>query len=105
METHDVQTLKGAIAISQTWTRRHNQAAVLMALPLVVSFVMVSLFPSAVSTFAIVVASATALTVGICLIPEDFRSRRGSLITGLLLVLAMWAIAVMVALACMVTSR
>ena len=99
METSQVQqALKRANAILQTWTRRHNQAGVLMAIPLVAGFVMMSLLPSALSDIVMAVAPASALTTGMFLIPEDFRSRRGSLTPAICLAAAMWAAALIVAL-------
>jgi len=98
METSEVQTLKKANAILRTWTRRHNRAGVLMAIPLVAGFIMMSAFPSALTDIVMAVAPAIALTTGMFLIPEDFRSRRGSLIPAICLVAAMWAAAIVVAL-------
>jgi len=96
METSEVQTHKKANAILRTWTRRHNQAAVLIAIPLVAGFVMVSFFPSAFSDIVLALAPAISLTTGIVLTPEDFRSRRGSLTSAFCLVAAMWVAAVVV---------
>ncbi len=98
METTEVQTLKKANDILQTWTRRHNRAGVLMAIPLVVGFTVTNVFPSALSDIVLAVAPAIALTTGILSIPEAFHSRRGSLTTAICLVAAMWAAALLVTL-------
>jgi hypothetical protein len=98
METSEVQNLKKANAILQTWTRRHNRAGILMAIPLVVGFIVINVFPSALSDIILTVAPAIALTTGILSIPEAFRSRRGSLTTAICLVAAMWAAALLVTL-------
>jgi len=102
METSEVQTLEKANAILRTWTRQHNQAAVLMAIPLVAGFIMRSSFPSALTDVVMTVAAAISLTTGVLLIPEDFRSRRGSLTPAICLVAAMWAAALIVALFCLI---
>jgi hypothetical protein len=98
MESGEVQALKKANAILRTWTRRHNQVGVLIAVPLVAGFIMVSLLPSAFSDTVLAVAPAIGLTTGVFLLPEDFRSRRGSLTSAICLVAAMWAMALIVAL-------
>lgn len=96
--TSEVQTLEKADAILRTWTRRQNQAAVRMAIPLVVGFVVMTFFPSAFSDIVLAVAPVISLTTGIFMIPEDFRSRRGSLVSAFCLVAAMWVFALIVAL-------
>ncbi len=101
METSEVQTLEKSNAILRTWTRRHNQAAVLMAIPLVAGIIMRSSFPPALTDIVMTVAPAISLTTGVILIPEDFRSRRGSLTLAISLVVAMWAAAFIVALFCL----
>ena len=98
METSEVQTLEKANAILRTWTYRHNQAAVLIAIPFVVGFVMITFIPSAFSDIVLAVAPVISLTTGIFMIPEDFRTRRGSLNSAFCLVAAMWVGAVIVAL-------
>lgn len=98
METSQAQTLKEAAAVLQTWTRRHNQAAVLMAIPLVAGVILINLAPSALSDIVMAAAPAMALTMGIFLIPEDLRSRRGSLTSAIGLVAAMWTIALVATL-------
>jgi hypothetical protein len=98
METSEVQNLKKANAILRTWIRQHNQAAVLMAIPLVAGFVMMNFFPSALSDVVLAVAPTIALTTGIILIPEDFRSRRGSMTFAICLVGVMWVAALIVSL-------
>ena len=98
MERSEMQSLKRANDISRTWTRRHNQAGVLMAIPLVAGFIIMSLLPSSLSDIIMAVAPAIALTTGIFLIPEDYRSRRGSLTSAICLVATMWAVALVVAL-------
>ena len=96
MDTSEEQTQEKANAILRTWTRRHNQAAVRIAIPLVAGFVMVSFFPSAFSDIVLAVAPVISLTTGIFLTPEDFRSRRVSLTSAFCLVAAMWVAAVVV---------
>jgi hypothetical protein len=98
METSEVQALEKANAIMRAWTRRHNQAAVLMAAPLVAGFVMMSFFPSAFSDVVLAFTPVISLTTGVFLIPDDFRSRRGSMTSAFCLVAAMWGVAVLVAL-------
>lgn len=93
METSEVQHLEKANAISRAWTRQHNKAAVLMAIPIVAGFVMMNFFPSVFSDVVLAVAPVIAMTTGILLIPEDFRSRRGSMISAIFLVVAMWVAA------------
>ena len=72
METSEVQALKKANAIVRTWTRRHNRAGVLMVIPLVAGFIMMSLFPSLLSDIVMAVTPAIGLTTGMFVIPEDF---------------------------------
>lgn len=97
MESTEVQNLEKANAIFQTWNRRHNQAAVLMAIPLVTGFVMMRICPSEFSDVFMTVTPVISMTTGIFLIPEDFRNRRGSLATAFCLVAVMLAGAVIVA--------
>jgi hypothetical protein len=73
-----------------------------MAIPLVAGFIMRSSFPSALTDVVMTVAAAISLTTGVLLIPEDFRSRRGSLTPAICLVAAMWAAALIVALFCLI---
>jgi hypothetical protein len=98
MEVSQTQALKNATASVQAWTHRHNQAGALIALPLVVGFVMISVFPSALSDIVLAVAPAMALTTGMLLIPESFLSRRGSLVLANGLLAATWAIALLIVL-------
>ncbi len=69
-----------------------------MTIPVVAGFVMMRFFPSVYSDVVMAVAPTIALTTGIILIPEDFRSRRGSLTSAFCLVAAMWIVAVIVVL-------
>lgn len=98
METSEVQNLKKATVILQTWNRRHNQAALVMAIPLVTGFVMLRICPSGFSDLFMTVAPVISITTGIFMIPEDFRNRRGSLATAFCLVAVMLVGAVIVAL-------
>lgn len=98
MDTSEVQTLRESQAILRTWIRQHNQAAVFMGIPLVAGFVMRNLYPSAFSDVVMAVVPAIALTIGIMLIPEDFRSRRGSMTSAICLLAAMWGAALVFSL-------
>lgn len=84
----------------QAWTRQHNLAAVLIGAPVIAGFVVAGCVPNALASAVVALGSAVGLTLGLATIPDDFRSRNGSLKLAIGLVAAMWvAAAVVVALA------
>ena len=97
MTTSEVQNFEKANAILRAWTKRHNEAALSIASPLIASFILARFFPSAFGTVAMAVGAAMGLTLGVSLIPEVFRSRRGSLKPAVCLVTAMWIGAIVTA--------
>jgi hypothetical protein len=97
VNTDEISNLEKANAILQAWTRQHNRAGLLMAIPLVAGFVLAQSVPPALGNIAMVVGPAIALTLGLFLIPTDFRSRSGSLTPAICLVTGMWIAAVAVA--------
>jgi hypothetical protein len=95
--TREVSDLEKAIAHQQAWTRQQITASLLMAIPLVAGFVLAEFAPAALGNTAIPVGCAIGLTIGVCVIPKDFRSRSGSLTPAISLVTALWISAVSIA--------
>ncbi len=98
MSKSEVECLKEASAILETWNRRHHQAGIAMAIPLVASFIVIRLFPSVITETLMALVPAIGLTMGLMLIPEDFRSRRGSLTSAICFVAVIWAVALIAVL-------
>jgi hypothetical protein len=90
MITPEVSNLQKANGFLQVWTRQHNRAAILMAIPLLASFVVARFTPPVLGNIGMAVGPAIALTIGLAMIPRDFRSRSGSLTPAIWLVAAMW---------------
>ena len=91
-----------ANAAQQEWNRRQHLAGLYMAIPLVAGFLLATEFSSPVNEIAMSIASAVALSVGVSVIPDSFRSRRGSLVPAFCLIGAMWAMALLVTLVLLV---
>ena len=89
---------EGANTAQQEWNRRQHLAGLYMAIPLIVGFLIATEFPPPVSEIAMGIASALGLTVGVCVIPDSFRSRRDSLKPAFCLIAAMWLLAAFVTL-------
>jgi hypothetical protein len=96
MITPEVLNLQKANAIQKAWNRQHKRAAVLMAIPLLAGFVCARLAPPVLGNIGMAVGPAMGLTIGLALIPEDFRSRSGSLTPAVWLVAAMWVAAAVI---------
>jgi hypothetical protein len=95
--TREVSDLEKANAHLQAWTRQQITASLLMAIPLVAGFVLAEFAPAALGNTAIPLGCAIGLTIGVCVIPKDFRSRSGSLTPAISLVTALWISAVSIA--------
>ncbi len=90
MKTIEVQKLEEANNFLRAWTKQHNKAAFFMAMPMIAGFLAARIFPSGLGLIAMSVGPAIALSIGVRLIPNDFRSRSGSLTPAICLVAAMW---------------
>ena len=95
--TREVSDLEKANAHLQAWKRQKITASLLMAIPLVAGFVLAEFAPAALGNTAISLGCAIGLTIGVCVIPKDFRSRSGSLTPAISLVTALWISAVSIA--------
>lgn len=88
--------LQKADAIQKVWSRQHNRAAVLMAIPLLAGFACARFAPPVLGNIGMAVGPAIGLTIALALIPRDFRSRSGSLTPAIWLVAAMWVAAAVI---------
>lgn len=89
MKTIEVQKLEEANVLVREWNKQHYRAACFMAIPLIVGFLAEQIVPSG-GIIAMAVGPAIGLSTGVCLIPNDFRGRSGSLTLARCLVAAMW---------------
>lgn len=92
----DLNVPEDANDILQEWNRRHHLAGLYMSIPLVGGVLLATMCSSPVSDIAMSIASALGLTVGVSVIPDSFRSRRGSLKPALCLIAVMWLMALLV---------
>jgi len=90
MTTHEVSNLQKANVFLQEWNRQHNRASILMAIPILAGFVLARFAPPVLGNIGMAAGPAIGLTIGLALIPRDFRSRSGSLTPAIWLVAAMW---------------
>jgi hypothetical protein len=90
MKTIEAQNLEEASEFLREWTRKHHKAALFMAVPLILGFLAARIVPSALESIPMAVGSAIGLSMGVCLLPNDFRSRSGSLMPAICLVAAIW---------------
>jgi hypothetical protein len=90
MQHNEVPNLQKGNAILKAWNRQHCRAALLMAIPLLAGFVFAHFAPPVLGNLGMAVGPALGLTIGLALIPEDFRGRTGSLTQAIWLVAAMW---------------
>lgn len=97
MKTIEVENLEKANHSCQEWNRQHHRAALFMAVPLIFGFLAARIAPPTVGNISMAVSSAMAFSLGVCLIPNDFRSRSGSLTPAMGLVAALWIAALVTA--------
>lgn len=97
MKPTEVSSLQKANAILQQWNRQHYRAALLVVVPVLAGFVLAECAPPVPGSIGMAVGPALGLTLGLALIPADFRSRSGSLTPAICLVAAMWIAALCIA--------
>jgi hypothetical protein len=90
MTTPEVPYLHKAHAFLQEWNRQHYRASILIVIPVLAGFVLAEVPPPVLGNIGMAVGPAIGLTIGLALIPRDFRSRSGSLTPAMWLVAAMW---------------
>ena len=101
MKTHDTETLKQGIAISQAITKRQLLNTVVMFGTAALAFVATTVIVPEIDGLAFAMAAATGFTVGVWSAPDVYRTRSGSLKLAIALVAGMWfvpAVAVLVSL-------
>lgn len=90
MTTPEAANMQKASAILRALNKQHKKTAALMAIPLLAGFACAQFAPPVLGSIAIALAPAAALTIGLALIPTDFRTRTGSLTPAICLVAALW---------------
>ena len=94
MKAPDAQSIEVAKAacLQRVRTRQQTKAGILLC-NVVLLFILPQLFPSPFDCIAMGIGGAISFTIFFFLKPESLRSRRGSLIPAICLVVAMWLFA------------
>lgn len=90
MKTIEEQKLEDTNHFLRAWNKQHYKAGLFVAIPSIAGFLAAQIVPSPFGIIAMAVGPAIGLSIGVRLIPNDFRSRSGSVTPAICLVVAMW---------------